>query len=247
MNGDKTAIGHGANDSFTLSGSAGDASDVMGPSIYCYLNSTSFANGDNVNATPYFVAEIYDESGINSSGGGIGHDLELIIDGDMAKTYTLNDAFQYDFGSYKNGTVGYSIPALTPGRHKLLFRAWDILNNSSVAELAFNVVEGLGPNIINIDCTRNPATTSTSFRIIHDRAGCNLDALIEVFDMSGRLLWTHAASGMQADNTMIVDWDLTIDDGRRLGTGVYLYRVNISGDGSSYTSKAKKLIVISNK
>jgi len=247
VNGDKTAIGHGANDSFTLSGSAGDASDVMGPSIYCYLNSTSFANGDNVNATPYFVAEIYDESGINSSGGGIGHDLELIIDGDMAKTYTLNDAFQYDFGSYKNGTVGYSIPALTPGRHKLLFRAWDILNNSSVAELAFNVVEGLGPNIINIDCTRNPATTSTSFRIIHDRAGCNLDALIEVFDMSGRLLWTHAASGMQADNTMIIDWDLTIDDGRRLGTGVYLYRVNISGDGSSYTSKAKKLIVISNK
>ena len=116
-----------------------------------------------------------------------------------------------------------------------------------MAELTFNVVEGLGPNIINVDCTRNPATTSTSFRIVHDRAGCHVNALIEIFDMSGRLLWTHARDGMQADNTMTIDWDLTIDGGRPLGTGVYLYRVNISGDGSSYTSKAKKLIVISNK
>ncbi len=247
VNGDKTKTAHGSNDGFMLNGSVEAAADSIGPSIYCYLNSTAFTNGDNVNPTPHFFAEIYDESGINSSGGGIGHDLELIIDGDMSKTYNLNDCFTYDFGSYKNGTLGYSIPRLEPGRHRLLFRAWDILNNSSVAELTFNVVEGLGPNIINVDCTRNPATTSTSFRIVHDRAGCHVNALIEVFDMSGRLLWTHARDGMQADNTMTIDWDLTIDGGRPLGTGVYLYRVNISGDGSSYTSKAKKLIVISNK
>jgi len=44
-----------------------------------------------------------------------------------------------------------------------------------------------------------------------------------------------------------VDWDLTVDGGRRLQTGVYLYRLRMSTDGSSYVSKAKKLIVLTNR
>ena len=57
------------------------ANDSIGPSVYCYLNSPSFSNGDDVNSTPYFVAEITDKDGINTTGNGIGHDLELTIDG----------------------------------------------------------------------------------------------------------------------------------------------------------------------
>ena len=52
---------------------------------------------------------------------------------------------------------------------------------------------------------------------------------------------------MPADNVLTVDWDLTVDGGRRLGTGVYLYRVSASSDGSSYASKTKKLIIMTNK
>ena len=52
---------------------------------------------------------------------------------------------------------------------------------------------------------------------------------------------------MSTDNTYTIDWDLCVDGGRRLQTGVYLYRVAISTDGSEQASKAKKLIVLSNK
>lgn len=247
INNGRTATANGSDSSFRINGSAVTGTDSIGPSVYCYLNSASFSNGGDVNPTPYFVAEIYDEGGINASGNGIGHDLELIIDGDMTKTYILNDNFSYDFGSYKSGSVGYSIPRLEPGRHKLLFRAWDVQNNSSVAELTFNVVDGLEPGIISAGCTRNPATTSTAFRIVHDRTGCDVDVTVEVFDMSGRMLWTHSESSHAADGVTEVEWDLTTNSGGRLGTGVYLYRVNVSSDGSSYASQAKKLIVISNK
>lgn len=247
VNNSKDKTGHGYDENFAMNGSAGLSRDTIGPSIYCYLNSPSFTNGGNVNSTPYFVAEIYDENGINSTGNGIGHDLQLIIDGEMAKTYVLNDYFGYDFGSYTNGTVAYSIPQLSLGTHRLQFRAWDILNNSSTAELTFNVVDGLEPNLIDVSATKNPATTSTSFRLVHDRAGCNLDVVIDIFDTSGRHLWTHSETGMSAGNTLEVDWDLTTDGGRRLNTGVYLYRARVSCDGSSYASKAKKLIIISNK
>lgn len=235
---------NGYNEDFTVGGTAQTANDGIGPSIYCYLNSPSFVNGGNVNTTPYFVAEISDKDGLNTTGSSIGHDLLLTIDGDMNKTYVLNSNFEYDFGSYTKGRTFYNIPALTPGQHTLTFTAWDIMNNSSKAVLDFNVVEGLAPSLYDIDCTSNPATTSTTFVITHDRSGSNLDVEIEVFDISGRPLWKHNESGVASSGTYTVDWDLTSDGGGRLDTGVYIYRVKVGGDGSGMVSKAKKLIII---
>ena len=238
--------GHGAEEHFLVSGGEVADNDSIGPSIYCYLNSPSFVDGGDVNPSPYFVANISDKDGINASGNGIGHDLELVIDGDFQKTYNLNDRFNFDFGSYTQGSTSYYIPELSEGVHKLKFRAWDILNNSSTAELTFRVVKGLRPNVLNVNCTQNPARTNTSFIISHDRAGSNLDVTIEVFDMMGRLLWRHQESGVAAQSTYTVDWDLTTNAGSKLSTGVYLYRAQLSADGSAKSSKAKKLIVIGN-
>ena len=244
VNNDKALKASGRSGSLILNGKASQSGSETGPSIYCYLNSESFSNGDAVNQTPYFVALLNDEDGINASGSGIGHDLQLIIDGQMATTYKLNDYFQYDFGSYTKGQVGFSIPTLSYGEHKLLFRAWDILNNSSTSELSFNVVKGLEPQLISVECSPNPAKTSTSFRIVHDRIGSEMDVKLELFDTSGRQLWTYTENGVPTDLTYTLDWDLTTNEGRRLNTGLYLYRVSISSDGSSYTSKAQKLIIL---
>lgn len=243
---DKTRTAHGTDESIVLNGSVGFG-DTAGPSIYCYLNSPSFTNGGRVNPTPHFTAELFDNDGINSTGSGIGHSMQLTIDGEASRTYELNDHFTFDFGTYKSGRVEFSIPQLPEGEHRLLFRAWDVFNNPSTAELTFNVDGGQAPALFDVECTQNPAITSTSFRIIHDRIDCDLDVVLDIFDMSGRHLWTHSAKGVPSDNTMTIDWDLTINGGKRLGTGVYLYRVGISSGNSGYSSKAKKLIVLSNK
>lgn len=247
VNDEKTIVASGVSDQLMMVSAEERPLNETGPTIYCYLNSSSFVNGGSVNPTPYFVAQLNDEDGINATGNGIGHDLQLIIDGEMSKTYSLNDYFQYDFGSYTSGSVGFSIPELPYGDHKLLFRAWDILNNSSVAELNFRVEKGLEPRFFDVECTKNPASTTTSFRVMHDRVGCNMDVVLDVFDISGRHLWSYAEGGVSTDNTYTIDWDLTVDGGRHLQTGVYLYRVRISSDGSSYASKAKKLIVLTYK
>lgn len=247
VNNQKTEMAHGVNNSLSLNGTADLSASELGPDIYCYLNSETFTNGGNVNTTPYFVAVLNDEDGLNASGSGIGHDLQLVIDGDLSKTYTLNNYFTFDFGSYTKGKVGFSIPALTYGQHKLQFRAWDVLNNSSTTELSFNVVKGLEPVFADVECSPNPAKTSTKFTIIHDRTGSEMDIKLDVFDTSGRHLWTHAETGVPTDNTYTVNWDLSIDGGQRLNTGLYLYRLSISTENSTYATKAKKLIVITNK
>lgn len=244
VNDSKTLSGHGKYEDFVLSETGNIDDDGIGPSIYCYLNSESFVNGGKVNATPFFVARLTDKDGINAAGNGIGHDLELVIDGQMSLTYNLNNCFTYDFGDYRNGMVGFSIPTLSDGQHRLLFRAWDMLNNSSTAELTFTVDAKLEPTLFNVVCTKNPATTSTRFIISHDRAGSQMDVELEVFDTSGRKLWGKTETGVPTDYTYVIDWDLTTGSGSRLRTGVYLYRVLVSNNGSTKASIAKKLIVL---
>ena len=244
---DKQKEASGYTDRIIFGGTGHEGHDHEGPSVFCYLNSSSFVDGGTVNPTPFFVAELADSSGINSTGNGIGHDLQLIIDGELARTYTLNDYFQYDFGSHTKGTVGFSIPELLEGPHHLQFRAWDVLNNSTTSELNFQVSKDQSPDLIDVDCTQNPATTTTGIRIIHDRAGSNMEVILDIFDMAGRHLWQHTEHGTPIDNSYIINWDLCVDGGRRLNTGVYLYRVRISSNGSGQTSKAKKIIILSNK
>ena len=238
------ASAHGACDRFTVNGSNIAENDSIGPSIYCYLNSEDFTFGGEVNSTPFFVAQISDKDGINASGAGIGHDMTLIIDGDIDKTYNLNDNFTFDYESYTSGQTFYALPALSEGKHTLKFRAWDILNNPSTTTLDFVVKKSIQPNIVDVYATNNPARESTTFVVAHNFCGAELELVIDIMDTSGRLLWSTSERGIATTNTIAYKWDLTTDSGAKLNTGIYLYRIKLSSNGSSYASKTKKLLII---
>ena len=241
VNSDKTLTAHGENESFELVGSQTAQTDSIGPSIYCYLNSKSFKNGDKVNPTPYFRAELYDDSGINTSGSSIGHDLELVIDGDPTKTYNLNDYFEFDFGDYRSGSLGFSIPELSVGMHKLQFRAWDILNNSSTTELVFEVTQDAITEF-NVVCSNNPANSSTQFIITHNRMGSELKVTLDVFDTGGRQVWRQTENVVPTSDTFAIDWNLSVAGGSRLHTGLYLCRISVN----DRDTKTVKLLIKSN-
>ncbi len=238
------ASAHGACDKFTVNGSNIAENDSIGPSIYCYLNSEDFTFGGEVNSTPFFVAQISDKDGINASGAGIGHDMTLIIDGDTEKSYNLNDNFAFDYGSYTSGQTYYALPALSEGKHTLKFRAWDILNNSSTTTLDFVVKKNIQPNIVDVYATNNPARESTTFVVAHNFCGAELNLEIDIMDTSGRLLLSASKRDIATTNTMSYPWDLRTDSGAKLNTGIYLYRVKLSSNGSSYASKTQKLLII---
>ena len=238
---------NGVNGGVAFNGTGNLPLDSIGPSVFCFLNTPSFVNGDKVNPTPFFMAEIYDESGINATGTGIGHDMTLVIDASPAMTYNINDSFSFDYGSYQSGKVGFSIPTLASGEHRLQFRSWDVLNNSSVAELLFLVDDKSSPNVYDISATDNPVRNSTTFIVTHDRAGAQLDVEIEIFDISGRKVATAKTNETASGNTTLVKWNACSVGGSAVNTGVYLYRARITTAEGIFTSKAKKLIVLSNK
>ncbi len=238
---------HGVNDNFAINSSAELKNDSTGPALFVYLNNPDFRNGDKTNTTPYFVAMLRDSDGINATGSGVGHDIELIIDGNAATSYVLNNYFKNDFGTFTSGSVGYSIPELSPGNHRLVFRAWDMLGNSSSAALDFVAVRNLRPNVLDVTCSPNPATETAVFNVSYDRPLTDVKFTVRVYDSYGQLIWQTTTNGESDYGHYPITWNLTNSSGARVSGGVYLYRVSVSEGNGAASTKTKKLIILNNK
>ena len=221
--------------------------DTEGPQIYAYLNKEDFQNGGTVNATPFFVAQLTDASGISASGNGIGHDLLLCIDGRSDLTFNINENYAHEFGDFTRGTVAYSIPQLENGPHSLTFRAWDVLNNTNQTSLDFVVDDAVSTNILRLMASQNPAVNSTNFILSYDLPGSDCDFIFEVFDFSGRCIWMHEESSSNPSGIQTVTWNLTNGVGAKVGTGIYLYRAKVRCGQSKWTTKTQKIVVRYNK
>lgn len=213
--------------------------DTAGPTVQLYLNSTNFVSGNNVNETPLFIATLADNNGINTVGSGIGHDLMLTVDKDPNQSLVINDYFQANVNSYTEGTVKYKLPEMTNGKHTLTFKAWDLLNNSTTTTINFEVVKGLTPEIYSVSNYPNPVKTVTNIIVVHDRPETVLGTTVEIFDISGRKIWSKSQSTV--DN---ITWNLITDSGQKAKTGIYFYRVNIKTVNSDTYSKTNKMLVI---
>ena len=214
-----------------------DESD--GPAVKLYLNSKSFVSGDKVNESPLFMADVSDIHGINTVGSGIGHDILLTIDQSPDSSYVLNDYFQANANSYTDGTVSYRLPTMENGKHSLTFRVWDLLNNSTTQTVDFQVVKGLAPVIFSIDVHPNPASKEATIVVSHDRPETILKTTVEIFDIAGRKIWSFSQS--TANN---ISWDLVANNGQKVKSGLYLYRVSVNTANAEISSKTNKMIIV---
>lgn len=236
-NSNNSAIGY--TDNFRLNGTiSSEQTDTVGPKIWLFLNTPDFENGQTVHSTPLLVAELEDSSGINL-GSSIGHEIVAIIDNNPQYSYKLNGYYQPATGDYTRGKVIYKMPELPEGKHKLMFRAWDNMNNSSVALLDFNVEHGQKPSIIKLDASPNPAKGSTTFYISHDREGEENTLILEIFSLSGKKVDSFTETITYG--TCAIEWNISQTG---LRPGIYIYRVTIECQDGTYTSENNKLIVL---
>lgn len=231
----------GMYDGFLLGGTEDDLSnDGSGPMVQLYLNSPSFVSGGRVNETPLLVVNLEDADGINTA-GSLGHNLTAIVDGEASMTYNLNEYYLSESGGYTRGTASYLLPELSEGMHTLMFRAWDMMNNSSTATIEFEVVKGLAPDLLHVQAQSIPG--QTTFVLTHDRPENEVEVTIEVFDFSGRILWSHSEQAVSADNSYTYSWSQSASSGQPLATGVYLYRVVVASPAGQSASKAQKFMI----
>jgi hypothetical protein len=149
----------------------------------------------------------------------------------------LNDYFIAASDSYKQGKVSYKMPEIAEGEHRITFRAWDLLNNSSKATLDMQVVKGLEPTLYQVMAYPNPITSSgvLNFKIEYDQPNEVIQTEIRMFDLSGGLIHAYQQKGTEG-----IQWNMSEINA---APGIYVYQVKIKTLTSEFVSKVGKIII----
>ncbi|MDX1429377.1 MAG: hypothetical protein R3282_03770, partial [Rhodothermales bacterium] len=217
--------------------SANPPQDADGPLISLFLNDSTFADGGLTHPDPSLIVRLFDDSGINTVGAGVGHELLLVVNDDQTAAVDISSAFRSDENSFQKGTIEWDLGRLEPGPGSLSVRAWDVLNNSSTAVLTYLVAESTDLSIRNVFNYPNPTSGRTKFVFEHNQPpGTFADVRIRIYTLNGRPIKTMEASdtlptGLLPGGPVMIEWDGLDDDLDRVGTGIYLYMVGVEFNG----------------
>ncbi len=220
------------------------AEDHKPPVIKAFMNDRNFVSGGITDANPYLLLDLYDENGINTI-GGIGHDITAYLDDNQTDVYVLNDFYETENNTYQRGNVRYRLFNLKPGWHTLHIKAWDVYNNSGTAELTFQVVENTDIQLEHVLNYPNPFTDYTEFWFNHNHPFENLDVMVQVYTISGKLVWQHRQTVI-SDGFLSRDitWDGRDNFGNKLAKGVYVYKLSVRTPSGKTAQKIEKLVIL---
>lgn len=232
-------------DVFIGSSLSGSQLNKVGPEIKIFFNDTTFVNGGVSNTSPVLIARLKDDNGINTIANSIGHDIVAIVDEDSQNPIVLNNYYLSDLDTYRSGEIRYQLEKLEPGNHTLKIRAWDVHNNSNTEAIDFVVEEDANIAIEHLLNYPNPFTTSTKFMFEHNQACRNLDILIQIFTVSGKLVKTIEQAAYQTGfRATPIPWDGRDDFGDKIGKGVYMYRLSVKNENGESAELYEKLVIL---
>ena len=238
---------HGSNLDFIVGGSNPNAAnDDTPPEINLFMDDESFVHGGTTGNSPVLLAKLFDEHGINTTGVGVGHEISAVLDRKTNDAVVLNEYYTSELNDYQNGVVKYPFENLSTGTHNITLKAWDTYNNSNEAYIEFVVLDDAKLALDHILNYPNPFTTNTSFHFDHNRACDDLQVMIQVYTISGKLIKTLQKDFMHAPAHISgIDWDGKDDFGQNIGRGVYIYRVKVrSLSDNAQVQEYQKLVIL---
>lgn len=210
------------------------AKDTVGPVIAVYLDTIAFRPGGVVKSNPIIIVELEDQSGINTSTVGVGHQLSATIS-NPERTFNLSSYYSSNLDNYKKGEVRYPLQDLSDGKYTLRVKAWDVQNNSSEAETYFEVHSVDDFAMINAVNYPNPFSNSTTFTF--QRTSFNpINVEIKIYSIAGRLIGNINVQNI-AENFVRIPWDGKDNDGKTLANGVYFYKLIAHDKNEQRTSE----------
>lgn len=219
--------------------------DNTGPTVKLYMNDETFVNGGITNSSPFLLAILEDEHGINTA-SGIGHDIVGILDGDETNPYIMNDYYETELDDHTRGRVYFPYRNLAPGLHTITFKAWDVYNNPITAEIQFVVVGDETVTLKNVLNYPNPFVSYTEFWFSHNRPFEPLEVQVQVMTITGKIVWTKNQTVVnEGFLSRDIVWDGKDDFGDRIGKGVYVYKLTVKSTLSNKRAeKIEKLVIL---
>lgn len=237
-------------DKLVIGGTSTDViNDDEGPTVEVFMDDEEFMSGGQTDADPLLLVSLSDDLGINVSGTSIGHDLEAVLDEDTRNPIVLNDYYEAEADDFRKGSVRYPLFDLAPGLHTVTVRAWDVANNSAQGRTEFLVAADGADAISRVLNYPNPFTDRTCFQFDHTVVGEEVDVIIQVYTVNGRLVKTLNGFLPFSDGTVrqddCIEWDGLDDYGDQLAKGVYLYQVRLRGsEGTVVDGDLEKLVIL---
>ena len=219
--------------------------DNINPRVKLYMNDETFISGGTTNNSPFLLAHLEDESGINTA-SGIGHDMVAILDGDVQNPFIVNDYYQTNLDDYTKGTLRFPLRNLAVGLHTITFKAWDVYNNPITAEIQFIVVGNESITLTHVLNYPNPFVNYTEFWFSHNRPYEPLDVQVQVITITGKVVWTkNQIITTEGFLSKEITWDGKDDFGNRMGKGVYVYKLIVKSNvTNTKTEKFEKLVIL---
>ncbi|MDR7208150.1 type IX secretion system sortase PorU [Flavobacterium piscis] len=219
--------------------------DNINPKVKLYMNDETFVSGGITNNSPFLLAFLEDENGINTA-SGIGHDIVAILDGDVSNPMILNDYYQTELDDYTNGNLRFPLRNLSTGMHTITFTAWDVYNNPVTSEIQFVVVGDESLTLTHVLNYPNPFSTYTQFWFSHNKPYEPLEVQVQVMTITGKVVWTkNQIITTEGFLSREITWDGKDDFGDRIGKGVYIYKLTVKSNlTNKKAEKYEKLVIL---
>lgn len=214
------------------------------PEVELFMNNEDFKPYDKISSSALLWVNIFDESGINAAGAGIGHDLVAVIDGDYSNPIILNNYFSNISDSYQKGRIIYPIEGLEPGEHKIWVKIWDVQNNSAEKETYFIVDNGF--KITSVCNMPNPVSSYTDFVIDHNLPGDIFNIGIDIYTLSGQKIANISEMSVPSSRTttLKVRWNL-FEEALPVNRHQWLvYQVKLKSQSGLTAHGAGKMVVV---
>ena len=233
-----TKIVIGGTDSSTVN-------DNKGPELEIYFDDATSGNTALINPNSLLVVKLSDETGINTTGTGVGHKLEGILNEKFNSPIDFTNFFTGDLNAGgKTGSIHYQFNNLEPGDYQMQIKAWDVFNNPTSEIIYFTVVSGNDLFISDVYNYPNPFVSNTTFTFQKNSVNSSVDVLIKIYSVAGRLLRNLEAKNL-SDNFIKVDWDGRDQDGNQIANGTYLYNLIVkSTDGAFNKNVLGKMAIL---
>ncbi|MHB1686185.1 MAG: type IX secretion system sortase PorU [Ignavibacteriaceae bacterium] len=216
----------------------------IGPGIQIFFDDTTYKNVALVNPNSTLIVKLSDSNGLNTTGTGVGHKLEGILNDQINNPIDFTNFFTGDLNSGgRSGEINYKLNNLDPGNYKLQVSAWDVFNNYSTKTTNFTVVNGQGLQIQDVYNYPDPFAGSTTFTF-QQNLSQPLDVKIRIYTVAGRLI-RQLEQNYVNDKFVKIFWDGRDQDGDVLANGTYFYKILVKSlDGSYSKSVLGKMAII---
>lgn len=188
-------------------------------------------------------AHFSDPDGIQISGLNPEQNLEIKLNNQ--DPIILNENFVATNGSFSEGKIEISLDGFEEGLNTIEISAWDILGNGNSVTAPVEIRGSNRLQILTHKVFPNPSSIESHFEVTHNRPGENINLTLEVFSLTGKILFSETKRFVKASKELNdLSWIFFQTQTNYPAKGTYIYKLSLESESdNTFDSASGKLVI----